>query len=76
MPALTYTDRLERENRMLRSELMRLRLPLTPTEAPPDPLILPRDIWRFLVQWAHPDRHPPHSPAAHRVTQWLMEHRP
>lgn len=69
--SLTYTAKLEQENRMLRSELMRLRLPV----GVPEPHPMPRDVWRLLIQLAHPDKHG-NSPLSTRASQWLMEHRP
>lgn len=71
---LTYTEKLEQENRLLRSELMRLRLPL-PFPSPETKSTLPREIWRALMQLAHPDKHG-NSRAACHATQWLLEHRP
>lgn len=71
---LTYTEKLEQENRMLRSELMRLRMPI-PTITPSPQFTIPREIWRTLMQLAHPDKHG-NRPIACRATQWLLEHRP
>jgi len=36
---------------------------------------IPPDVWRRLVQLAHPDKHDG-SEAAETATRWLLENRP